>query len=658
MLSSRQQPILILTIIVSISSLAALPIIIDSFVTPKVLVQSLGLTYFFVIILKYRFNSFNTIGRLQLILILAFLTGLIISSLNSQIPFKRGFLGQFGRGNGVGYYLLAILIMFSAFLVYRESSNSFISKILRNFSWIIGLYAILQSWGIDIAQIDTTKSRVLLTLGNSNFSGGLLSVFFTYNIVIITKNNSKKLIDWFLVLILLYATIQTGAVQGLLIVLVSVIIGMNLLVKLNFPKIFKKIIALQVLIYLTAICFGLLGLGPVAEILNRPTLRIRFQYWKIGLQMIRDNPLFGVGPDTFYDRSAVYMAPGTIAEITYTRLDAAHNWFINIGANFGLITLIPLIVLFIVILRKNIILWCTSNNLNNYELAISVTFTMLLVDALVSIEQPGLGVWMYYFAGLNLAIQTKALHKLENGDSTHTSARIVLISSALIFALISTSVYLDRLVDDSKLRKGLKTIAMGQASENTYLNLKLNALQLRSEPEYASKAIDQLAKIGDKASIDEISKELVRYNPISLQSLLIRQEVLNVFNREIEACPIVEKLVPQQPWELLLWQRQLFCNSTLSTINTELAKLTWPYLNLALEKVDRGRQDYLTLLILASYNSILLGRDNEAIQYFEKSIDVKDEFDLNTSAEFHAREEEPFNSNSKVLLLRLEALLN
>lgn len=203
--------------------------------------------------------------------------------------------------------------MVSAFLVYRESSNSFISKILRNFSWIIGLYAISQSGGIDIAQIDTTKSRVLLTLGNSNFSGGLLLVFFTYNIVLITKNNSKKLIDWFLVLILLYATIQTGAVQGLLIVLVSAIISMNLLVKLNFPKIFKKIIALQVLIYLSTIYFGLLGLGPVAEILNRPTLRIRFQYWKIGLQMIRDNLLFGVGPHTFYDRSAVYMAPGTIA---------------------------------------------------------------------------------------------------------------------------------------------------------------------------------------------------------------------------------------------------------------------------------------------------------------------------------------------------------
>lgn len=658
MLSSRQQPILVLTIIVSISSLAALPIIIDSFVTPKVLVQSLGLTYFFVIILKYRFNFFNTIGRLQLILILAFLTGLIISSLNSQIPFKRGFLGQFGRGNGVGYYLLAILIMFSAFLVYRESSNSFVSKILRNFSWIIGLYAILQSWGIDIAQIDTTKSRVLLTLGNSNFSGGLLSVFFTYNIVIITKNNSKKLVDWFLVLILLYATIQTGAVQGLLIVLASAIIGINLLVKLNFPKIFKKVIALQFVIYSSAICLGLLGFGPIAEILNRPTLRIRFQYWKIGLQMIRDHPVFGVGPDTFYDRSAVYMAPGSITEITYTRLDAAHNWFINIAANFGMITLIPLILLFTVILCKNVVLWRTSNDLNKYELAISVTFTMLVVDALVSIEQPGLGIWLYYFAGLNLAIQSKTLLKLDNGEPTRTGTRIVLISSVLTFTLLSTSVYLDRIVHDLKFRNGLKTIAMGQASENTYKNLKLNSLQLRSEPEYASKAIDQLAKIGDRASIDEISKEIVEYNPNSLQSLLIRQEVLSVFNRSTEACPIVEKLVPQQPWELLLWQRQLFCDSTLSTSNAQLAELTWPYLKLALKKVNRERPDYLSLLILASFNSILLGRDDEAIQYFENSMDAKDKFDVNTSAEFQAWEAEPFNSNSRVLLLRLKALLN
>ena len=134
--------------------------------------------------------------------------------------------------------------------------------------------------------------------------------------------------------------------------------------------------------------------------------------------------------------------------------------------------------------------------------------------------------------------------------------------------------------------------------------------------------------------------------------------MLNVFNRVTEACPIVEKLVPQQPWELLLWQRQLICDSTLSTSNAQLAELTWPYLKLALKKVNRERPDYLSLLILASFNSILLGRDDEAIQYFENSMDAKDKFDVNTSAEFQAWEAEPFNSNSRVLLLRLKALLN
>ena len=653
----RDRPIIVLTLIVSLSSLATIPVALDAFTTPKVLLLSIGLSSLFALLLIGKFYFFNALSRLELMLIVAFTTGLIASSIYSNTGFKRAFIGQFGRGNGLGYYLLATLIMVTSFLIYRESSNSAIHRVLRNFSWVIGVYAILQSWGIDIAQIDTTKSTILLTLGNSNFSGGILSIFFCYNLLSTIKNNSKKISDWSLLAILLYSTFLTGAVQGILIASASIIIAGNIAIKMNFPRLFKQTIGLQIGFYFIVVVLGFLKLGPINTILSRPTLRIRFEYWNIGLQMLRDNSFFGVGPDAFYDNSAIYMAPGTLEEITYTRLDAAHNWFINLAANFGLITLIPLLILFILITIKNIQIWFFLKKSNVYHLTVSVSFVMLLVDAMVSIEQPGLGIWMYFFGGLNLAINSTITSNLEVRHQNRSNAKVLSSLTALLLSLVSSLVYFDRMLYDIKLRSDLRAIVMGQSDSNTFESLTSNAIKLRSEPEYASRAIEQLAKFGDASGIDRVSNEILEYNFGSLQSLLIRQEVLLVLDRESEACPIVESLIQREPWELILWKRQISCDPNQTTTNRKFAEITWPYVRTALAKADRQRPEYLTLLTLAAYNHLFIGKLSEADRYFRTAIAVNNKFSLQVSDEFIGWTAEPFNENTQDLILRLGTLL-
>jgi O-antigen ligase len=655
--SENEKPVWFLILTVAGASLAAFPVIFDSFITPKMLVLSAGLLCFYIVIFRNKEHAFNSLGRLEVALVLLTILGLTIATFSSGIPFARSFIGQFGRGNGLGYYSLVILIMVSTYLIYSESSAQVIDRVLRIFSWVIGVYAILQSWGIDIAEVDTTKSRILLTLGNSNFSGGILAVFFCYNLIHIVKRKSKKFVDWSLIFILMYATLLTGAVQGLLIVSASIIIAGNMAVKLYFTKIFKKVIKLQIVIYLIVVVLGFLKIGPINMILNRPTLKIRFEYWNIGLQMIRDNPLLGVGPDAFYDHSAIYMAPGSIENITYTRLDAAHNWFINIAANFGLLTLIPLLVLFIVISVKNINIWFFLRNSSRNHLAVSITFTMLLVDAMVSVEQPGLGIWMYFFAGMNLAINSNILDNSEAKKRYRPTLKIVFISAAMCLSLLSTSIFLDRIFYDLKMRSDIRAIVTGQSDRATFVNLTKNAIRLRSEPEYANKAIEQLAKIGDANGIDRVSASTLEYNFDSLQSLLIRQEVLQVLNRPSEACPIVESLIQREPWELILWKRHVSCNSNITVKNRNLAEVTWPFLDIALSKADIGRPDYLTLLTLAAYNNVFLGKTSEAERYYLQATATSEKFNLQTSDEFRNWMAEPFNVDVQLLISRLEILL-
>jgi hypothetical protein len=198
---------------------------------------------------------------------------------------------------------------------------------------------------------------------------------------------------------------------------------------------------------------------------------------------------------------------------------------------------------------------------------------------------------------------------------------------------------------------------MGQSDSNTFESLTSNAIKLRSEPEYASRAIEQLAKFGDASGIDRVSNEILEYNFGSLQSLLIRQEVLLVLDRESEACPIVESLIQREPWELILWKRQISCDPNQTTTNRKFAEITWPYLRTALAKADRQRPDYLTLLTLAAYNHLFIGKLSEADRYFRTAIAVNNKFSLQVSDEFIGWTAEPFNENTQDLILRLGTLL-
>ena len=649
----------ILLYTVTLASLAAIPIIFDSFTTPKILTLAIGLICLSVALLRNRDYELNFLGRFEKFLVFFYVFALTVATFFSGIPFQRAFLGQFGRGNGYGYYILTLIIVIATYCLWRKEYDHLIRFALQKFSWVIALYAVLQSWGIDFAQLDTTKSRILLTLGNSNFSGALLSIFFTYNVVFIAKSKSKKFSELLLVSALFYATILCAAIQGIFIALLALIVSLNILVKNKFPKLSYKLFLLQIFLLILTLLFAFLNKGPLDFLLNRPTLKIRFEYWKIGLNMLKDNLIFGVGPDAFYDYSSAYMAPGTIELITYTRLDAAHNWLINLAANFGLITLIPILVLLLLIAFKSLRL-ILSPEVEPHFLATSLTFLMLLLDAMFSIEQPGLGIWLYFFAGLTLAMVNLNKQSSTIATKRNIVSRNTMISAMLVVNLFAACIYLNRIYHDLNFRSNIRNYAIGNMNSNTAAKIIESSFRLRSEPEYTSQAIGALAKIGNATGLDTVSKASYEYNPNSIQALLIRQEVLRVLNRQTEACPIVERLVSKEPWELIHWQNHLICTeSTADTVkNQELAMLTLPYIIIKIEATDTKSSEYTTLFFLATLTYYAAGDYFTAKQYAARSLLVAKENMSNPTESYKSESEEIFNYRQKLLLARIQMLLS
>jgi len=198
----------------------------------------------------------------------------------------------------------------------------------------------------------------------------------------------------------------------------------------------------------------------------------------------------------------------------------------------------------------------------------AVSFLSTLLVGLVSIEQPGIGVWTYLFGGLVIASHREAVASVEGVREVTfrhnplqdkfivTSTWIV--TSILIFF---SCVLFQRVFLDFQLRANLKMLVVGEETTDTILDITRLSTRLGSEPEYAVQALGALAQIGAVNEIDAISKSTFDYDVNSIQANLIRAEVLRALNRSLESCPIRARLIRNMPWDFNQLKSYLICIS-------------------------------------------------------------------------------------------------
>jgi hypothetical protein len=430
------------------------------------------------------------------------------------------------------------------------------------------VYATLQQIGIDIAKLDTKGiSPVVLTFGNSNFAGGMLSVLFAYHFIYVVIK--KKLLPKQISLVIALAVSSTfpAAVQGYLIILFAIVVGISFLIARKFKSPWvNPALTLGWVVGILMVVLGLFGKFLLAGIFTRASFQARIEYWTISLKVMRDNLLFGVGPDKLYDVTSLYMSPGSLKIITTTRMDNAHNFYLNLGANYGLISMVFLLVLLVYVF-----LACFRNfkNLttgNAVTVAASIAFIAMFIDGLVSLEQPGLGIWLYLLAGMAVATSKSSLDSsnLHTDVTPHENSKksftVKLIAGIAMSALaLSVMTIGNRVVFDGKLRKDIQTVLLNQGTKETLESIESSAVRLASEPEYIVQALRPLAEIGDARKLDAISEASYDYYPLSIQASLIRADVLRALNREMDSCPLRSTLINNTPWESEQVVKYLVC---------------------------------------------------------------------------------------------------
>lgn len=343
----------------------------------------------------------------RLINIALFNTSLLISAsaLFTDTALMRALFGYPNRSNGLLTYLALILLIWlaSRMLISRR----FLEKLQRDLLILIILfvsYSFLQYLDLDPVSWNNSYNRIIGTFGNPNFSGAFLGIVGAV-LIFYFFSTSTPVRFFYLALSIcsVFLGWATESFQAVLIFAIGILILVSAYLKSRFGyKTLISSVTASVFIGVFSI-WSFFGQGPLGERLYQPTLVLRLEYWTVGIKTALANPFLGIGPDSYTEGWRLFRTPEFVK--TYSEavsVDSAHNTLINFMANFGIPAFLFLLIIYLLIGINALKLLFGRDKNTLIVKAIALTWLLLVIQSLFSLEQIGLHVFQWVAGSLLL----------------------------------------------------------------------------------------------------------------------------------------------------------------------------------------------------------------------------------------------------------------
>lgn len=341
--------------------------------------------------------------KLPLILIGGFIAWQVIVFLVSSGEKLQQMFGTSGRNTGLITYL-AFSILFVVSMV--ASNANFLNRILLA-TLVVGVsslgYGVVQAFGGDPFNWVNPYSPVFGFLGNPNFQSSLLgilgSIVFSQ---LLSGSHKLQLKAAFLVylLVTLFVIRETDSQQGFLVLLIGSVIALGVYVNQRSRVLGYSYLGLA-LVGFFAVLVGTLNKGPLASLLYKDSVTYRGDYWRAGWKMTLDNPIFGVGLDSYgdwYRRSRTIEA--TLRRGPDVTSNAAHNVFLDISSYGGFPLLLIYMALMILVVVSSMKVIKRSQGFNASFVGLLAAWVAFQAQSIISINQIGLALWGWILSGL------------------------------------------------------------------------------------------------------------------------------------------------------------------------------------------------------------------------------------------------------------------
>jgi hypothetical protein len=395
-------------------------------------------------------------------------------------------------------------------------------------------YGLLQSLDADPANWVSQYNPVVGFLGNPNFQSSFVGFngVLVFALILNTKYSLIIRCLFFLDLLLsAYVIGATDSQQGFLVLIGGISIVGIIWIRYSQFKIFTIPAILIGIFGAVFVTLGSLNSGPLANLLYKASVTYRGDYWRAGWQMSTENPLFGVGLDSYGDW---YRRERTL-EATLRRgpdivSNAAHNVLLDFSSNGGFPLLAIYTFMLVLVLVSAAKVLRRSQSFNPVFTGLFAVWSAYQAQSIISLNQLGLAIWGWIISGLLIGyeINTRSdsnkftvTPKQAKGKSPSSVIRQEVSAGVLVAvfsgALVGFGLGVPPVIASSKLVSALKSQdarLIQQAAYTKPLDARImyQVLEVLVSNKLLAEAItvsnDSVAKFKDEYKIWEIRNKI------------------------------------------------------------------------------------------------------------------------------------------------------
>ena len=501
---------------------------LDPINLPKLVVIALGGFITLAAILVNRKTLFTSGHKTIQILCGLFVLDLIIVLLIAGTNPLQEFFGTYGRATGfVAYVSLAALLLGAAVVASTKFVNSFARALLIAGALSIA-YGLLQAVDADPIEWVNQYSPVIGFLGNPNFESSFVgfSGVLAFGFIIAQGLNAALRSAYVAYLVLaVFVIIKTDSQQGLLVLAGGIaIVSMIWISRSKFKFVTKPALILSG-IGAVFVALGSLNSGPLASLLYKASVTYRGDYWRAGWKMTVENPIFGVGLDSYgdwYRRTRTLEA--TVRRGPEITANAAHNVLLDFSSNGGFPLVIIYLVLMVLVVISALRLLKRSNGFDPAVAGLIAVWIAYQAQSIISLNQLGLAVWGWIISGLIIGYEI----------NTHTPEQ-----PQEVKAPVGKGRTAAKAISEKVSAKTLVAMVAGGAV----------GLLVGLPPFLASTQYKSALESSDAAIIENAAylwpDEAIRYGQIAL--------VLQANKLDVQAQAVIDKALVKFPNEFGLW---------------------------------------------------------------------------------------------------------
>ena len=536
------------------------PNLTDPFNSPKQIILFFAATLFGSILIFDFFLNREVYRKYKIlsILLLGFILSGLVSAVMTDVKFTA-FIGEVYRKNGFLTYLaLTIFFLFTVRFINFNAISLFYYTVLF-VSFLSVTYGLMQHYGKDFVQWNNNYNSIIGTLGNPNFAGAVMGILLVLCISAAFNSNFSKTIRIIFLLsaVVLFITINfSNARQGIIIALVGTsIIVLEKIYQLK--RFFGKILISFALLLLSVGLLGILQIGPLAEIIYKGSISVRGYYWRAGIKMFLNNPVFGVGFDRYGSNFKEYRDIGYPLnhgfEITSTN---AHNTIIQLFATGGFlfgVFYLSLILYTIYCGIKGVKKFIGAHK--NFYVGIFAAWVAFQAQSIISIDNIGISVWGWVLSGMVIGLYLNKSPIDDNFISKKNNSNISVLQPTIsLFCLAIVLIFC------SNLYKGESQSFQARVLYNPEVPAQMNIFNSLAEnlvkrplvePFYKLDISNLYFRAGNFEKALEIVNKLIAYDPRNLDYLNSAAGYTEATKNYSAALEFRKKIAIYDPWNAL-----------------------------------------------------------------------------------------------------------